>query len=126
LNPKELLRLIHLSFSRLKGGGLFVAETLNPDSLSAMELFYLDPSHIRPFPSKTFEFLLETAGFSDIRIDFLNPASEQLELMRIPPHIINKLQRDQLEQINRNLKRLNERLFGPIDYAIIASKKGSD
>ncbi len=126
LSPEELLRLIHLSFSRLKGGGLFVAETLNPGSLSAMELFYLDPSHIRPFPSKTFEFLLETAGFSNIRIDFLNPASEQLELMRIQPNMINKLQRDQLEQINKNLKRLNERLFGPIDYAIIASKKGND
>jgi O-antigen chain-terminating methyltransferase len=88
----------------LAPGGILIVETVNTDSLSAMNAFYLDPTHVRPVPREALEFLCDTAGFREIQIEFRSPlpASEKLE------------------ERTANDARLNALLFGPQDYAVIA------
>jgi O-antigen chain-terminating methyltransferase len=88
----------------LAPGGILIVETVNTDSLSAMNAFYLDPTHVRPVPPEALEFLCDTAGFREIQIEFRSPlpASEKLE------------------ERTANDARLNALLFGPQDYAVIA------
>jgi SAM-dependent methyltransferase len=88
----------------LAPGGVLIVETVNTDSLSAMNAFYLDPTHVHPVPPEALSFLCEAAGFPYLRVEFLSPlpASERL-----------------VEQ-SENDARLNEMLFGPQDYAVIA------
>ena len=84
-------------------GGLLIVETVNTDSLAAMNAFYLDPTHVRPVPPEALRFLCDAAGFRELRVEFLSPlpASERLE------------------ESSKNDARLNSMLFGPQDYAVI-------
>ncbi|HSE63926.1 MAG TPA: class I SAM-dependent methyltransferase [Thermoanaerobaculia bacterium] len=84
-------------------GGVLVVETVNTDSLSAMNAFYLDPTHVRPVPPEALRFLCDAAGFRELRVEYRSPlpASERLE------------------ERSGNDARLNAILFGPQDYAVI-------
>jgi SAM-dependent methyltransferase len=85
-------------------GGVLIVETVNTNSLSAMNAFYLDPTHVRPVPPEALSFLCDATGFRDLRVEFLSP---------LPTN-------ERLAESSENDARLNEMLFGPQDYAVIA------
>jgi O-antigen chain-terminating methyltransferase len=85
-------------------GGILVVETVNTTSLSAMNAFYLDPTHVRPVPPQALQFLCDAVGFRDCRVEFLSPLPES----------------ERLVEGSENDARLNAMLFGPQDYAVIA------
>jgi SAM-dependent methyltransferase len=64
--PLEALReLFALSRTKLREGGLFVAETVNPHALHALKTFWVDLTHRHPiFPEVTLA-LAGAAGFSE-------------------------------------------------------------
>ena len=64
LGSHRLENLLRLSASRLRPGGLFVAETVNPHSARALKAFWVDPTHKRPLFPETMLALCELAGFS--------------------------------------------------------------
>ena len=88
----------------LRPGGVLIVETVNTTSLSAMNAFYLDPTHVRPVPPEALRFLCDAAGFRDLRVEFLSP---------LPAN-------ERLAERSENDVLLNEMLFGPQDYAVIA------
>jgi SAM-dependent methyltransferase len=51
LGNDEMMRFFELSLRKLRAGGLFIAETVNPHSLQAMKAFWVDRTHSPPvFP----------------------------------------------------------------------------
>ncbi|PYQ68539.1 MAG: hypothetical protein DMF54_00235 [Acidobacteria bacterium] len=84
-------------------GGVVIVETVNTDSLAAMNAFYLDPTHMRPVPPQALEFLCDAAGFRDLTVEFLSPLPAGMRL----------------HELSENDARLNAVLFGPQDYAVI-------
>ena len=84
--------------------GVLIVETVNTTSLSAMNAFYLDPTHVRPVPPEALQFFCDAAGFRDFRVEFLSPLPES----------------ERLVEGSENDARLNAMLFGPQDYAVIA------
>jgi 2-polyprenyl-3-methyl-5-hydroxy-6-metoxy-1,4-benzoquinol methylase len=85
-------------------GGVLIAETINSNSLSALKAFFLDPSHVRPVPPEALKFLAEAAGLVDARIEYRAPLAPG----------------DRLEEASPNDAKLNNLLFGPQDYALVA------
>ena len=69
---EELLRCLELARARLVPGGLFVAETVNPNSIEAWKTFYVDPSHQKPIFPEVFSFLCRSMGFVDVRVFYPN------------------------------------------------------
>ncbi|MGI9145258.1 MAG: methyltransferase domain-containing protein [Chloroflexota bacterium] len=62
--PSErLLELLELARSRLRDGGLFIAETVNPESHLAMKTFFVDLTHQRPIFPQVLLQLCQTAGY---------------------------------------------------------------
>jgi len=62
LEFEKLRRLLELSRSRLRPGGLLIAETVNPHSAAALKAFWVDPTHQHPlFP----EVMLELCALAD-------------------------------------------------------------
>ncbi|WP_157970594.1 class I SAM-dependent methyltransferase [Nakamurella deserti] len=112
-----LIRFLELSARKLKPGGVFIAETPNPASLIVLGNSYiLDPTHVRPLHPSLLAFLCETAGFRQVRLEFYSPAtSYQLETIRDADGPA------WLRTVNENSERLNEVLFGPQEYAVIAT-----
>ncbi len=60
----ELIRLLGLAAQKLRSGGLFIAETVNPHRIASLKTFWVDPTHQHPlFPEVMLE-LAAIAGYS--------------------------------------------------------------
>jgi O-antigen chain-terminating methyltransferase len=102
-----LVRLLELAAAKLRPGGLFVAETINPLSPLALRNYYADLTHAQPLVPETLELLVRQSGFGEVELRFLNAPEERLVE---PPDPV----------IAANVSRLNDLLFGPLDYAVVA------
>jgi len=117
LQLDDLVRLLELAATRLRPGGVLVAETPNPESLIVLGNSYvMDPTHVRPIHPSLLTFLLEGAGFRDVRLAFYSPA-EAYHL----PLISDPAAPAWVATVNEAFGRLNHVLFGPQDYAAIAT-----
>jgi SAM-dependent methyltransferase len=109
LPPPALVRLFQLAAAKLRPGGLLVAETINPLSPLALRHYFADLTHAQPLVPETLELLARQVGFVDTEIQFLNEPADRLTEPDDPV-------------IAANVRRLNELLFGPLDYALYARK----
>ncbi|HXV06115.1 MAG TPA: glycosyltransferase [Solirubrobacterales bacterium] len=64
LKLDELQRFLDLGLSRLRPGGLLIAETVNPHSAAALKAFWVDPTHKRPLFPETMLALCALAGYA--------------------------------------------------------------
>lgn len=119
LPPPAIVRLLDLAAVKLVPGGVIVLETVNPLSFIALRHYFADLTHVQPLVPETLELIARQSGFSHVETRFLNEpsAEERLSPLDLPPDVLPEPTREALE---RNLARLNEVLFGPQDYAIVA------
>jgi hypothetical protein len=104
-----VVRVLELAAEKLRPGALLVAETINPVSPIALRNYFADLTHAQPLVPETLELLARQAGFASVETRFLNEPDEKLAEPADPT-------------IAANVRRLNELLFAPLDYAIIARK----
>ena len=76
----ELQRLLELALRKLKPGGLFIAETVNPHRISSLKTFWVDLSHQHPiFP----EVALTACAIAGFQSGFVfAPTFESFEAAR--------------------------------------------
>jgi glycosyltransferase involved in cell wall biosynthesis/SAM-dependent methyltransferase len=67
---EQLLELLDLAREKLKPGGLFVAETVNPHSLQAFKTFWTDPTHRAPIFPEVAAALASIGGFASVEVIF--------------------------------------------------------
>jgi glycosyltransferase involved in cell wall biosynthesis/SAM-dependent methyltransferase len=60
---KELLRFYELGWQKLKPGGLFIVETVNPHSVTALKTFWVDLTHQHPVFPEVALALCQINGF---------------------------------------------------------------
>jgi SAM-dependent methyltransferase len=116
-----LVRLLELAAAKLRPGGVFVAETMNPLSLIAMRNYFADLTHAQPLVPETLVLLARQAGFTDTELRFLNEPGddERLRSVHLPPDPAFDAARVALAA---NVARLNDVVFGPQDYALVARR----
>jgi SAM-dependent methyltransferase len=107
LPAPDLVRLLELAAAKLRPGGLLVAETINPLSPIALRNYFADLTHAQPLVPETLELLARQSGFASAEARFANEPEERLVEPDDPT-------------IAANVRRLNELLFAPLDYAILA------
>ncbi len=118
LEPFELLRFIDLCLLKSKVGGVIIFETINTQNpVAVSNWFYADLTHIRPVHHDTLKFIMDSKGFRNIHLRFLNsPEKGLLPALKFEAYEID------LTEFNCGIRRLNELLSGPQDYAVIALK----
>lgn len=122
LTPAELLELARLSFEKVGSGGVVIFESLNPRSwLAVSKIFWLDPSHVRPYDPEGVRVLLEHLGFAEVETSWLSAVGSEGKLEPLAEGAEEGC-RGIVEGINRNLHRLDELLFAPLEYAIVARR----
>jgi SAM-dependent methyltransferase len=107
LPPATLVRTLELCARKLRPGGVLVAETINPLSPLALRNYYADLTHAQPLVPETLELLARQTGFAETEIRFMNAPADRLAEPDDPV-------------IAANVRRLNELLFAPLDYALVA------
>lgn len=117
LEPRQLIDLVQLASNAIRDGGVFIAETVNPQTLGTFaNAFYMDLSHVKPVHPITFKFLLESVGFIDVVVERLFPFPQESQLKEVPKEAAGA------RVLNENVRKLNELLWGPQDYAIVAKR----
>jgi SAM-dependent methyltransferase len=119
LPPPALVRLLELARAKLRPGGVLVVETINPLSPLALHNYFADLTHAQPLVPGTLELLTRQAGFREVETRFLNspPESERLKEVELP----DAPEFDRARAVlAANVARLNDLLYGPLDYAIVA------
>jgi SAM-dependent methyltransferase len=107
LPPGVLVRSLELAARKLRPGGLLVAETINPLSPLALRHYFADLTHSQPLVPETLQLLARQSGFAETELRYLNEPAERLTEPDDPV-------------IAANVRRLNELLFAPLDYALVA------
>lgn len=124
LSAQRITAFIKLAWSKLRPGGTIVVETLNPLSLAGMtEHFYRDFTHTTPVHPETLAFLMESSGFTDVRIKYKSPPDAERLLRKIDGVGASDENRETYEILNENIKKLNSMLFGFQEYVVIAEKR---
>lgn len=121
LPPAALVRLLSLGAAKLRPGGLFVAETINPVSPLALRNYFADLTHAQPLVPETLELLARGAGFRSTELRFLNEPrpGERLRPVELPDDAAFDPARAALAA---NVRLLDELLFAPLDYALLARR----
>ncbi len=114
LKPTDLIRFIELAQRKLVPKAPIVIETINPKNIVAVSnWFYMDISHVRPVHPDTLNFIIETHGFYENRIMYLNPNTNSM---------LPQIELEEAKEFNEKFVQVNECLFGPQDYAVVAYK----
>ena len=121
LEPGPLTAFLDLAASRVRPGGVLLLETINPLSLFALRNYFADLTHAQPLIPETLSMLVKQAGFGEVEIRFQNELGEEqlLEPVELPP---DPRFDDARRALEANRARLNEVLFGPQDYALVARR----
>src|SRR2546421_351605 len=98
---------LRLATAKLRPGGVLIAETINPLSPIALRNYFADLTHAQPLVPETLELLARQSGFAETEVRFLNEPAERLTEPDDPV-------------IAANVRRLNDLLFAPLDYALVA------
>lgn len=115
-----LTRFLELAAQKVRPGGIVVMETPNPTTLLVLGNSYiLDPTHVWPLHPSLLAFLCERAGFRGIDFEFWSPATDY----HLP--LVEGVDEPWAATVNEAFERLNQVLFGPQEYAIIATAPGS-
>lgn len=77
LTFQEFERFIELCYRKVFNNGIIIIETINPKCSLALSNFYIDPTHIRPYPFELSKFMLEWYGFKDIIVIFSSPCRKR-------------------------------------------------
>lgn len=99
----ELLSAVLL---KLKPGGIILLETVNPDSFVPFKNFFVDPTHVKPLPSILLKFSMEAVGFRETSVKLSSPFDPKF----------------MLKGEDENTRKLNDLLFGHIDYSVTGRK----
>jgi len=112
LPPPVLVRALELAAAKLRADGVLVAETINPLSPLALRHYSADLTHAQPLVPETLQLLARQSGFAETEIRYLNEPADRLTEPDDPV-------------IAANVRRLNELLFAPLDYALVARTRGA-
>jgi O-antigen chain-terminating methyltransferase len=107
LPAPTLVQTLRLATAKLRPGGVLIAETINPLSPIALRNYFADLTHAQPLVPETLELLARQSGFAETEVRFLNEPAERLTEPDDPV-------------IAANVRRLNDLLFAPLDYALVA------
>jgi O-antigen chain-terminating methyltransferase len=122
LTQEQLKSLVTLCLKKVKSGGKVIFETINTESMVALARNYFrDPTHIFPLHPETMRFMLELMGLKVVAVNKLSAYSPEATLQEIEvAEFMSPRWAVTVETLNRNIRRLNDLLYGYQDYCIIA------
>lgn len=114
----DVIELCRLSYEKLEEGAYMILETPNPMSLAVFtHSFYIDPSHVKPIHPFTLKYIAEKTGFREVELLFTDSSKFPVEIPAL-----DACEKEQIEEFNSAMKKVENALFGSQDYALIAKK----
>ncbi len=121
LSTDYLVALLDAIARKTSDRAVVIIETLNPESLPVlMRWFCLDPTHVRLVHPETLQYFIEQAGFAVKTVQFRQPVPDE---ERFPALHLGGVSAEELGPYNEEVARLNDRLFGALDYFVVGQRE---
>jgi O-antigen chain-terminating methyltransferase len=122
LQPGYLLKLLETAAHKVRPGGLVILETINPACWAAFfESFIRDITHVWPLHPETLQYLMRASGFREVTLEYKAPVPPAERLSPLPVAFgMDPATESFVSTFNENVEKLNARLFGYLDYAVVA------
>jgi 2-polyprenyl-3-methyl-5-hydroxy-6-metoxy-1,4-benzoquinol methylase len=118
LTTPELVALLDRIALKCAAGAVLIVETINPESFPVLaRWFWLDPTHTRLVHPETLQYLISRAGFEIRTVQFRQEVDPSI---RLPSLRLAAAADDELARYNNALAHVNDALFGPLDYFVVA------
>lgn len=121
LERDAIVELTRLAYSRLRPGGVLVAQTVNPMCLLTHASFHGDLTGVTRVPPLALQWLAEACGFISVTVEHTSQVPDEQKL-KPPPESVRV--EAEAAAFNRGVAAANELLFGFQEYALIAHKSG--
>jgi SAM-dependent methyltransferase len=117
LSTDYLVALLDAIARKTTSQAVLILETLNPESLPVLtRWFWLDPTHVRLVHPETLQYFIEQAGFAVKSVQFRREIPDE---ERVPSLVLPGVPATELAGYNEAVERLNDRLFGSLDYFVV-------
>jgi len=108
---QDAMTFLQLCYGALRPSGVLLLVTPNPEDLTIIsEIFWLDPSHIRPYPLLLLKSMLDAIGFHVIRESQFLGSWRLVAKRRLPGYLFRRI--------------LLGRHFGRPNTLVLAKKNG--
>lgn len=111
MSYQDAMTFLQLCYGALRPSGVLLLVTPNPEDLTIIsEIFWLDPSHIRPYPLLLLKSMLDAIGFHVIRESQFLGSWRLVGKRRLPGYLFRRI--------------LLGRHFGRPNTLVLAKKNG--
>jgi len=91
MSYEDAVTFLRLCSQALRPGGVLVLITPNPQDLTVIsEIFWLDPTHIRPYPLRLLTRMVETAGFRVTLAEAFLGSWRLIGRRKLPVHLLRR------------------------------------
>jgi 2-polyprenyl-3-methyl-5-hydroxy-6-metoxy-1,4-benzoquinol methylase len=89
---EDAMRFLELCHQALRDGGLLLLVTPNPEDLTIIsEIFWLDPTHVRPYPKALLERMLAAHGFEVVRSEQFLGSWRMIGRRNLPGYFLRRI-----------------------------------
>lgn len=121
--PPRVVYFANLSARKLRPSGVALYETPNPECLTVFaHAFYLDFTHVWPYHPQVMNFVMQAAGFTDVKLLFSSPIDPAA---RLPQLVDDGVFGNQTGAYNRAAEFINRLVLGPQDYAVVGRRRAN-
>ncbi len=118
--PGDLLMFLKLSREKIAPGGVFILESLNPQTLGVLsKSYYRDLEHKQAVDPDYLAMLLELAGFADVRAQKIREFKMEEKLPELPTSEDLGITPQAHALLKEIIDRLNRRIWGAQDYYVL-------
>jgi len=123
MDYKDIYTLVKSCWEKMEPEATILIETINPGSFYAQSTTYvLDPTHVNLVSPETLSYTFQKVGFGNLRIIYKSPVPPEQRL-----HMLNSSAGDKkidriILEINEDLKKIDDIMFGNLEYAIMGVK----
>ena len=92
LGYDDAMEMLRLCRRALRPGGVLIVVTPNPEDLAIIsEIFWLDPTHVRPYPKLLLARMLESVGFEVTHQEQFLGGVRQIGRRNLPMYFVRRL-----------------------------------
>ncbi|MGM0367976.1 MAG: class I SAM-dependent methyltransferase [Actinomycetota bacterium] len=124
MDYKDTYEVIRLAWEKMEEEAVILIETVNPNSFYAQSRGYvIDPTHVKLVSPETLSYTYQKVGFRNLRIIYKSPVPKGERLKLLGEEVkANKDMKKILSKLNSDLKKLDDIIFGNLEYAILGVK----
>lgn len=123
MDYKDIYKVIKTCWEKMEPEAVILIETINPNSFYAQSRAYvIDPTHVSLVSPETISYTYQKVGFRNLKLIYKSPVPQEQRLSLIEEKTGDKKIDGIISDLNKDLAKIDDIMFGNLEYAIMGVK----